>query len=161
MSRAKAGLGHTRERTDLFSIVALIVDDYRRRPDVGDRLRLETAETESCWVAMDPDALAIVVRNAVENAVHHGSDTEPVEVHVGSDHVLRVVNACPAIAPEALQDLKSRFRRGGAPRGAGSGLGLAIVDTMMRQAGGSITLLSPAEGRDDGFEIVLKFPGAL
>jgi hypothetical protein len=40
-------------------------------------------------------------------------------------------------------------------------LGLAIVDTIMRQADGSVTLLSPAQGRSDGFEIVLKFPAAL
>jgi hypothetical protein len=31
----------------------------------------------------------------------------------------------------------------------------------MRQAGAGFEMSSPAEGRADGFEIVLKFPGAL
>jgi two-component system OmpR family sensor kinase len=60
-----------------------------------------------------------------------------------------------------LRDLKGRFRRGSGPSGVGSGLGLAIVDTIMRQAGGTVALKSPAEGRQNGFEISLKFPGAI
>jgi two-component system OmpR family sensor kinase len=161
MSRATAGLGHARERTDLFAITGLIADDYKRRPDVGDRLQLEPGNGTDCWVAMDPDALAIVVRNAVENAVHHGADGEPIKVRVEAGHALHIVNACPVVPSETLQELKARFRRGGLSRTTGSGLGLAIVDTLMRQAGGSATLASPAGGRQDGFEIVLKFPGAL
>jgi two-component system OmpR family sensor kinase len=161
MSRAEAGLGQTRDRTDLVAIATLLIEDYRRRPDVGDRLRLETTSDESCWVSMDQDALAIVLRNAIENAVNHGTATEPIEVRIGADHTVIVVNACPPIAPEALADLKGRFRRRGAPHMTGAGLGLAIVDTIMRQAGGTVTLRSPAEGRADGFEISLKFPGAI
>lgn len=160
MSRAEAGLGQSRERSDLAAIAALLVDDYRRRPDVDSRLQLAIDGEGSCWVAMDQDALAIVLRNAIENAVNHGVGTEPIAVRVGQDHTVRVVNACPPVAPEVLRDLKSRFRRGGAD-GSGSGLGLAIVDTIMRQAGGLVELMSPAKGRPDGFEINLKFPGAI
>lgn len=161
MSRADAGLGQSRDRSDLFAIATLLIEDYRRRPDVGDRLRLQTTSDESCWVTMDQDALAIVLRNAIENAVTHGTSTEPIDVLIGADHTATVVNACPPIAPESLADLKGRFRRGGVPRGAGTGLGLAIVETIMRQAGGTVTLRSPAQGRSDGFEIALKFPGAI
>ncbi|MDQ8699006.1 ATP-binding protein [Hyphomicrobium sp. LHD-15] len=161
MSRAEAGLGQSRDRSDLFAIATLLVEDYRRRSDVGPRLRLETASDESCWVAMDQDALAIVLRNAIENAVNHGAATELIEVHIASNCTVKVVNACPAIAPDMLADLKGRFRRGALPNGPGSGLGLAIIDTIMRQAGGTVTLRSPAENRDDGFEISLTFPGAI
>lgn len=161
MSRAEAGVGRARERSDLVSVAALLLEDYRRRPDVGDRITLDTADEGSCWVAMDQDAIAIVLRNAIENAVTHGLHTEPIDVLVGRDHTVRVVNGCPAVAPDVLRDLKRRFRRGGLPHAPGTGLGLAIVDTIMRQAGGSVTLRSPAEGRSDGFEIVLAFPGAI
>ncbi len=161
MSRAEAGLGQSRDRSDLFAIATLLVEDYRRRSDVGPRLKLETASDESCWVAMDQDAVAIVLRNAIENAVNHGSATELIEVHIASNCAVKVVNACPAIAPDMLAELKGRFRRGTLPDGLGSGLGLAIIDTIMRQAGGTVTLRSPAENRDDGFEISLTFPGSI
>ena len=161
MSRAEAGLGHSRERSDLEAVAQLIVDDYRRRPDVGDRMTITSDDEAGCWVAMDIDAVAIVLRNAVENAVGHGSATEPIDVRVRHGHKVSVVNACPAVPGDVLRELKGRFQRGGTPRGAGSGLGLAIVETIMQQAGGFVTLLSPAEGRLDGFEIVLEFPDAL
>lgn len=160
MSRADAGLGRSRERGNLVAVVQLVVDDYRRRSDVGDRIRL-TGDDGDCWVAMDVDAVAIVMRNAVENVVNHGSAAEPIDVRVSPNHKVSVVNACAFVPAEILRDLKVRFQRGGAQHGTGSGLGLAIVETIMHQAGGSVTLLSPAGGRLDGFEIVLEFPGAL
>jgi two-component system OmpR family sensor kinase len=160
ISRADAGLGHTRERTDLIAIASLIVDEYARRQDVGRRLAFEHGD-ESLWVFMDPDALAIVVRNAIENAVIHGRAGEPITVTAGDDHSLSVVNASDTVPAEALQDLTRRFRRADHSQVVpGTGLGLAIVDVLMRQAGGTIELLSPASGRTDGFEIVLRFPTA-
>ncbi len=159
MSRAEAGLGQSRERSDLAAIAALLVDDYRRRPDVEGRLNLVTNDEASCWVLMDQDALAIVLRNAIENAVNHGTGNQPIDIRVGT-HAVSIVNACPAVPPDILRDLKSRFRRG-VRNGNGSGLGLAIVDTIMRQAGGRVELMSPARGRPDGFEIDLNFPSAI
>lgn len=163
MSRAEAGLGLSRERTDLNAIAELLVDDYTRRPELGTRITIEEASADACWIAMDQDALAIVLRNALENAATHGSRTDPIVVRVGSDHTVRVINAGPLVPPESLAELKNRFRRGAKANGreTGTGLGLAIVDTIMRQAGGSVELLSPAQNRADGFEIVMKFPGAI
>jgi len=39
-----------------------------------------------------------------------------------------------------------------------SGLGLAIVDNVMKQIGGSLTLISPVMGCVSGFEARLVFP---
>jgi two-component system OmpR family sensor kinase len=160
MARAEAGLGHSRERTDLATIAALVVDDFHQRSDVGSRLKFEVEDDES-WVAMDQDALAIVLRNVIENAVHHGSDGEPIEVRVGRGHTVHVINACDVVPRSALRQLTRRFRRGDARQAAGSGLGLTIVDMIMRQAGGSLALASPAENRTDGFEVILGFPGVI
>lgn len=160
MSRAEAGLGHSRERADLNLIIDLLVDEYARRPDAGVRIRVEKASSRPCWVAMDQDALAIVLRNALENAVVHGSRTSPIEIRVNADRSVRVINDCAPIAAESLAELKNRFSRG-EKRNSGTGLGLAIVDTLVRQAGGSVDLLSPPPEKTEGFEIVLRFPGAL
>lgn len=161
MARTQAGLGHGWERSDLAAITGMIVDEYAWRPDVGARLSLDRPLESPCWVVVDQDALAIVLRNVIENAVHHGSRDAPITVRVGSDHSVRVINGCPAIPPDVLAGLKKRFRRGGAPGSPGDGLGLAIVDALMRQAGAEFEMTSPAEGQADGFEIRLKFPGAV
>jgi two-component system OmpR family sensor kinase len=161
MARTQAGLGHRRERSNLAVITGMIVDEYAWRPDVGARLSLDTTGTEMCWVAMDQDALAIVLRNVIENAVHHGDAGAPITVRVTADHSVRVTNGCATIPADMLAELKKRFRRGGAPGSPGDGLGLAIVDALMRQAGAEFEMTSPAEGRADGFEILLKFPGAI
>ena len=55
-----------------------------------------------------------------------------------------------------MPKLRERFSRGKTTV-EGSGLGLAIVDTIMRQAGGTMALYSPARGAADGFEIALSF----
>lgn len=161
MARAEAGLGHSRERTDLTAIAALVVDDFSQQSDIGTRLKFEAEDEESCWVAMDEDAVAIVLRNVIENAVHHGKSDQPIEVRVGRDHTIRVTNACDALPRSALRELTRRFRRGDARQAAGSGLGLTIVDMIMAQAGGSLALASPAQGRPDGFEVILRFPGVI
>lgn len=158
LSRAEAGLGHAREQTDLGAIVGLISEEYSSRTDVGGRLHIFHPDSESCWVLADPDALAIIVRNVIENAVHYGSGDAAIDITIGCDSSLRVVNGCPPLPAEVLNDLTRRFRRAGKPEAGGTGLGLAIVDTLMRQAGGSVELNSPATGRDDGFEVVLRFP---
>ena len=161
MARAEAGLGHSRERTDLAAIAALVVDDFRQQSNVGARLRFDADEDQACWVAMDQDAVAIVFRNVIENAVHHGRDREPIEVHVGRDRTVRVVNAGDALPQAELGKLMARFHRGDARQASGSGLGLTIVDMIMRQAGGRLVLASPAQGRADGFEAVIEFPRAV
>jgi len=160
LSRTEAGLGQAREQSDLATIAALVIDDYARRPDVGPRLKLETADDAPSWVSMDPDAVAIVLRNVIENAVHHGDRNGRIEVCLKRDQAVIVTNACALLPAEALKELKGRFRRGRDRRQAGSGLGLAIVETLMNQAGGTVTLSSPVEGRPDGFQVALEFPGA-
>ncbi len=161
MSRAEAGLGHYKARSDLNLIIDLLVDEYARRPDAGARIVLDKESSEPCWVDMDQDALAIVLRNGIENAVVHGSRTAPIRVHLEREGSVSIVNAGPTVEPESLSELKNRFRRGEQRTGnSGTGLGLAIVDTIMRQAGGAVELLSPARHRADGFEIVLKFPAS-
>jgi two-component system OmpR family sensor kinase len=53
--------------------------------------------------------------------------------------------------------LKKPFVRGSSI-GPGGGLGLAIVDSVMKQIGGSLTLISPIIERGSGFEARLVFP---
>jgi two-component system OmpR family sensor kinase len=69
--------------------------------------------------------------------------------------LIHVMNDGPAVPPERLTRLTERFERAGAEV-PGAGLGLAIVESIMAQAGGSLELHSPARGRRDGFEAILR-----
>jgi two-component system OmpR family sensor kinase len=134
-----------------------LVDEFRRREDVGDRL-IVTAECPGEFIVQgELDVLGITLRNLIENAIRYGAPDEPIEIVIGRDRQIRLLNGGAAIPSETLETLKKPFVRGCAV-GAGGGLGLAIIDSVMKQIGGSLTLISPAIGRRDGFEARLTFP---
>jgi two-component system, OmpR family, sensor kinase len=83
ISRAEAGLGPGNERCDLLVIGDLVVDEFRRQPGVGPRLVCEGDDAVARWVPMDPDAVAIVLRNVIENAVCHGNAEGLITVRFG------------------------------------------------------------------------------
>jgi two-component system OmpR family sensor kinase len=152
LARADAGVAQRRERVDLMLALDLLVEEFRARPGVGARLRFEDGGLHELAVLGDLDALAIALRNLIENALRHGPAESEVQLSVTADGVVRVVNAGPVVPPERLAGLHRRFVSYG---GKGSGLGLSIVRAIAGQLGGSLALHSPARGRTDGFEAEL------
>ena len=112
------------------------------------RVQLDVPEA-AVMSSVDPDAIAIVARNLIENALRHGTGDE-VRVTLDSKGVLSVENGGDAISPDLLASLTGRFVRGGG-RGDGSGLGLAIVQTIAGRIGSRLDLESPVPGRAGGF----------
>jgi two-component system OmpR family sensor kinase len=157
LSRAGAGGGMQRERVDILTVLQVLVDEFRRREDVGDRLVVTTACSDELIVQGELDVVGITLRNLIENAVRYGDRNEPIEIVIENDRQIRLLNGGAVIPSETLETLRKPFVRGSSV-GAGGGLGLAIVDNVMRQIGGSLTLLSPAMGRVSGFEARLVFP---
>ncbi|RMD64861.1 MAG: sensor histidine kinase [Alphaproteobacteria bacterium] len=155
LARAEAGIGLSREPVDLLPVVRLLVDEFSRRGDVGSRLRFDTRGLSALPARIDIDAFGIALRNVLDNALMHGVTDAPIEVTVMPDRSIHVISGGPPVPREVLASLTQRFKRGRA-RGPGSGLGLAIADAIMRQSGGALELKSPATGRDDGFEVVLR-----
>ena len=106
---------------------------------------------------LDPDAFGILLRNLIENALRHGPEDGRIAITLTSGGTLRVVNDGPVVPPEILSRLTARFERGGAGN-EGSGLGLAIVAAIAERLGSTLTLRSPATGRDQGFEVEIGLP---
>jgi two-component system, OmpR family, sensor kinase len=157
LSRAGAGAGLLRERIDILTVLQVLVDEFRRREDVGDRLVVTAECPDEFIVQGELDVLGITLRNLIENAVRYGAPDEPIEIVIGRDRQIRLLNGGAVVSSETLETLKKPFVRGSSV-GAGGGLGLAIVDSVMRQIGGSLTLISPVSGRVSGFEARLVFP---
>lgn len=141
---------------DIAAVVALVARDFQHGPQ-GARLRLSLPEG-AVMSRVDPDAVAIVARNLIENALRHGDGTV-VTLHLDDEANLTVENGGAAIPAEVLATLTGRFQRGngGGDGGGseGSGLGLAIVQTIADRIGSRLVLLSPLPGQTDGFRAAI------
>jgi two-component system OmpR family sensor kinase len=157
LSRAGAGVGMQKQRIDILTVLQVLVDEFRRREDVGDRLVVTAPCSDELIVQGELDVVGITLRNLIENAVRYGDPDELIEIVIERDRQIRLLNGGAVIPSETLETLKKPFVRGSSI-GAGGGLGLAIVDNVMKQIGGSLTLISPVMGRGSGFEARLVFP---
>jgi two-component system OmpR family sensor kinase len=136
---------------DARVVVRLVVDDLPR----ADRARIDLnlpATAVQCDI--DPDAVAIVARNLIENALRHGSDA-PVYVMLSGDGWLHVENDCVAVPHATLQTLQERFIRGDTA-GVGSGLGLAIVQKIAERTSSTLKIVSPLSDTNRGFRASIK-----
>ena len=111
------------------------------------------------------DALRILLRNLLDNAVKYSPDGGSVDVtvrHDGAALLLRVEDSGPGIAPAERERALDRFYRSldSATSGAtGSGLGLAIVKAIAELHGATVALeRSPVLG---GLQIDVRFEALL
>ena len=152
MARAEGANLLTDTPHDLRVILKMVADDLRPQ-DRNNQLRIDLP-SQPVMSVVDPDAFAIAVRNLLENALRHGDDHAPVQVRLLPEGRLHVLNAGPVVPAGQLETLTRRFARSNSSA-QGSGLGLAIVHTIAKGVGAQLEVLSPATGREDGFEVVL------
>jgi two-component system OmpR family sensor kinase len=148
LARAEGGRLQAAQPVNVATVLRVLVDEMTM--DDPKQIELVLADAP-VFSDIDADAFAILARNLIENALKHGSRHEPVRVALSADGVLRVFNAGSAVPADMLARLAEPFERGGA-QGEGAGLGLAIAKAIASGIGGRIELVSPRDGRQDGFE---------
>ena len=129
----------------------------------GCRLQLGLdAAFESASVNGDANALAVLARNLVDNALRYGPAGGTVQVALLSQTgawLLSVDDAGPGIAAPERERVFARFVRGAhSAATSGSGLGLAIVKTIAERHGGTVALADSALG---GLRVVVRLPTRL
>ncbi|MFJ2362272.1 sensor histidine kinase [Pseudomonas sp. NPDC087697] len=139
---------------DLIPLLVHVVDEWNHAAD--QRIHLDLPPAQSVLSAIDPDAFAILLRNLIENAMKYGAPDHPIEVSLSNQALLRVVNAGSLVPEQVLKRLTERFVRGESSV-SGSGLGLAIALTIAQGVNATLTLVSPATGKHDGFEVIVQF----
>jgi two-component system OmpR family sensor kinase len=154
ISRVDAGIGFGDRKTDLIPVLDLVVRDCVRALEEPKRVNYIRHPDAKLVAQIDLDAFAMAVRNLIDNAINHGDPGGRVDIIVESTGLVRIRNDGPIVPSHILEGLKGRFMRG-ETRSSGSGLGLAIVETIMMQTGGTLELLSPAPGHENGFEAQL------
>jgi len=178
---ARANLGAAVERAIhlLEQLLTLARSDPREDTGAWSRISLERAAAEGiadanslaqarridlgfeagpAAVQGDSEALRILVRNLVDNAVRYTPEGGQVRVSTreqASGATLEVVDTGPGIPPPDRERAFDRFyRRSNAPEG-GSGLGLAIVKAIADRHGAQIRL-DDAPGA--GLKVTVAFP---
>ncbi|RYF76923.1 MAG: sensor histidine kinase [Comamonadaceae bacterium] len=176
LSRAESAASLTRNPVDLTRLAATVAQEFWQEARTLGRLDLKLPGSDDAEAAMDAeaaankgqlpatqamtlgdfDALAIALRNLVENALHYARDSR-VEIEVGPACELVVRDFGPGVSDVELRTLQLRHVRHSAER-AGYGLGLSIVATIVAKHDGRLELHSPPPGAAHGFEarIVLR-----
>jgi two-component system OmpR family sensor kinase len=104
-------------------------------------------------------ALAILMRNLVDNAVKYTPAGGTVDVGVRVEDgaaVLTVEDSGPGIAPEERERVFNRFYRIAGSEAAGSGLGLAIIHAIAERHGARLAL--DESSRLGGLLVKVTFP---
>lgn len=127
LSRLEAGASLGAGPADLVRILRLLIDDLR--PRSRHRLVLDDGDLETLMVAADPDAVAILLSNLLENAVEHGSGD--VRLRLAGDGTLTVENPTLVSAVAA-----GRFEKG--VGSSGLGLGISIIEAVARAMNASL-----------------------
>lgn len=151
LARAEGARLVSDRATELGAILSLVVRDFDHGVDAG---RVALALPGAAVMSnVDADAVAIVARNLIENALRHGG-AGGVQVRLDTSGSLTVDNDSAVIPPDQLASLTDRFVRG-ASGGDGSGLGLAIVQTIAGRIGSELYLHSPIPGAVTGFRAAI------
>ncbi|NIZ92011.1 sensor histidine kinase [Kineococcus rubinsiae] len=151
VSRVDAGRLQVHRRP--FDLATLVREHVERLVLAGyddDRFELVVADgLPELWA--DPDRMAQVVTNLVENAVRHGAGTVSLAiVHVpgpdgtDGDVVLTVDDAGEGISEENRPYVFSKFWHGG--QRSGTGLGLYVVRGLLEAHGGGIEVSRSSAG---------------
>lgn len=159
LSRAESSAPFARHPVDLGQLATTVAQEFWQEDEAVDQLDLVLAYEEPAPMALgDFDALAIALRNLVENALHYAGGSA-VELIVGPASTLTVRDHGPGVDGERLQALQQRHVRDSAER-AGYGLGLSIVATIAAKHDARLTLTSPLPGESGGFEARLRLTTA-
>jgi signal transduction histidine kinase len=119
----------------------------------GKNIALEGAD--GVWVRGNSDMLHRAIRNLAENAIFHTAEGTTVELVVGQDGTVGVMDRGPGIPDSEREFLFRRFWRGDRRRAGSAGLGLSIVQRIADVHGASISVNNRATG---GAIFLLTFP---
>lgn len=166
LSRAESAATWAQDRVNLGQLAAVVAQEFWADPALLPRLQLVLPEEDDVWARGDFDALAIALRNLVENAVRYAPQG-PIVLEVGLPAQCQVLDHGPGLSAEQQALLRQRHQRGietgsGQRRlqAPGYGLGLSIVHTIMERQGGQLLLTSPPPRQAQGLLATLVLRAA-
>ncbi len=151
LARRDAGVLEARMlRLDLAKVVDEAAREHTKTAQLeGATIRTDWSDRYTAFG--DPDLLARLLRNLIENALKYTAPGGEVILSVGGGTEsawVEVADTGPGIAPEHLPHIFKRFYRSDAARNrtGGTGLGLAIAQAIAQAHGGRLTARNRPEG---------------
>lgn len=145
---------------DVSAVIRQAVTDFQQEL-TGTTRAIELRESSSaCTVDADPEAIAVALRNLIDNAVKYSPDPEPVQLEWfrQNGHVaIAVRDQGPGIEEAEQRRIFQKFVRGAAASVGtvkGSGLGLAMVRDIVAAHRGQVSVDS-RPGKGSTFTILL------
>lgn len=149
-----------RQMLEPLDLAALVREVMASSPDIEQRVTL-TAPASLPETLGDTQLLRIIIFNLLDNAVHYGDPSAPVQVMLQTQQrdarqglLMGVANA-PGIAgwPDAARLFVKYYRARSACRASGSGLGLFLSRQLAESQGGTLVYVQDAEHRLIRFEL--------
>jgi two-component system OmpR family sensor kinase len=145
----------------LHEIVSLVVRDFDGTAQAG-RQRLQL-HAEPCHAPVDIDAIGVLLRNLLDNALRYAGHGARVEIacrglrHEGDECVLLSVrDDGPGVCAEDRHRIFDRFYRVPGTPGRGSGIGLSLVWRIAELHAGTIDVGDGLDGRGLGITLRLR-----
>jgi signal transduction histidine kinase len=148
---SKTGAVYHRERNSLLRIVEKCVSLLRAHPEAeGVTIRTECADPSGGYAMVDEKQMQRAIYNLLLNACQSARKTEAArEVHVSISTsektiTLTITDSGPGVAEHIRNSLFEPFVSDG--KHSGTGLGLTLANSVAKEHGGAVTLLSTQPG---------------
>jgi two-component system OmpR family sensor kinase len=162
LAKYEAGRAPEAPRTSFDNILKEVVADFMPRAQArGVDLGFERIDHVS--VDADGVALAVLVRNLVDNAICHTPNGARVDVALFCDRdhaILRIEDSGPGIPEAEMPRVFEPFYRGAWSAEEGTGLGLSIVRRVAETFGGSVVLQNISAADRTGLRVTLRIPAS-
>jgi two-component system OmpR family sensor kinase len=162
LARYDAGRAPQAPRTAFDDIAKKIVADFMPRAQAHG-IDLGFEHVDRVFIEADGTALAVLVRNLVDNALCHTPDGGRIDIGLlrHCNHaVLRIEDSGPGIPQAELERVFEPFYRGNWSGGEGTGLGLPIVRRVAESLGGSVVLENILAPHRTGLRVNVQIPAS-
>ena len=138
-------------RCDLRVLIAEVVADLAPAIEANRQQVAISIPEDLRYLSLDPAKFHDILRNLIENAVHHSPEGAAVHIDVTRDtpaYTIAVADSGSGIPAADLTRIFERFYRVDKSRSrpGGTGLGLAIVKHLVELHGGTVTAANRSEG---------------
>lgn len=139
MARLESRVEEEAQTTDIGAICVSIASDLAPLAIKEGRLIEVIGNNDPINVLCNPDAIAIAVRNLVENALKYSRRGTTVTIKIEKPASISVIDCGGGIPDDVRAQIFDRFQRFDR-RGGGAGLGLAIVKRAIDAHNGTIEI---------------------
>lgn len=141
------------EQLDAGEVIKSTVEHLGRLANRLSVFILYNAPPEKVLVMADSGALFVLIKNLLENAIHHSPVGTGVLITLAPDYI-SIRDHGDGIAPDNVPRLFTRFWRGEKRRDEGAGLGLSICKEIATAHGWNLLV---HHDKDPGAEFIVEF----